>query len=76
MSEIIEIEVVGTLHKIRDPNGSSYRFVAKDGELTSAIIFCEGDILDQEEVVRYKNVKFTVTFEIDEDSKEYGLKLQ
>jgi hypothetical protein len=37
------------------------------------VIFREGNIIDDEEVVRYQNVKFTVTLEIDEADKEYGI---
>ncbi len=74
MPKTINIEATGTLHKIRDPEGASYRFVTDTaGELTSAVIFREGNIIDEEEVVRYQNVKFTVTIEIDEDDKECGI---
>jgi len=73
MSKTVNIEATGTLHKIRDPEGASYRFVTNTGELTSAVIFREGNIIDEEEVVRYQNVKFTVTIEIDEDDKECGI---
>lgn len=75
MPETISIEAVGTLHKVRDPTGASYRFVTDKDGLTSAVIFREGNIIDGDEVERYNNVKFTVTFEIDEDNKEYGLDL-
>lgn len=75
MPETIKIEAVGTLHKIRDPEGASYRFVTEDGKSISAVIFRQGNIIDEEEVVRYQNVKFTVTLEIDGDDKEYGFDL-
>jgi len=71
MSETITIESTGTLHKVRDPEGASYRFVTDDGQLTSAVIFREGDITE-ESVARYSNVKFTAIIEIEDGSKEYG----
>lgn len=72
MSETIKIESTGTLHRVRDPEGASYRFVAPNNEV-SAVIFREGNILDCEEVVRYKNVKFKLVIEINDDDKEYGI---
>ncbi len=71
MSEQIEITSTGTLHEIRDPQGVSYRFVS-DGEkqLTSAVIFQEGLLLDAL-AKRYKNAKITVIIERDKANKDF-----
>ncbi len=75
MTKIIEMEATGKLHKMRDPEGASYRFVTEEGPLTSAVIFREGNIIDDEEIVKYNNVKFKVIIEIDRDDKEYGMNI-
>ncbi len=75
MSENIIIESVGTLHKIRDPKGASYRFVSEEDKLISATVFREGDVVD-DEVSRYKNVKMTVIIEVDDDDHEYSINTQ
>jgi len=75
MIDTIEIKATGSLHKIKDPAGVSYRFVTQDKECippVSMVLF-RGDDECSEEVTRYKNAKITVTIETSKATKEFSI---
>lgn len=71
MADHIEIEATGTLHKIRDDEGASYRFVSDNGPLVSGVIFKQGDLVEGAEVEKYRNAKIKLVMITDE--KEYNM---
>ena len=73
MADHIMIEATGTLHRVRDDEGASYRFVSDNGPLVSGVIFKQGKLVESGEVEKFRKVKFKLVMITEEENKEYSM---